>query len=102
MMAKFKKIKLNKIKFFWNNIIKALAEHGFLTFIFLFILSLVLGIFIFFKCSVMIEAPAQKSGDEKSFKLEERAYQGIKEEWAKRKGVFSQTEAKKYSNPFLH
>ena len=101
-MAKLKRIKLNKIKKFFYKIPTALAEHGFLTFLALFIISLTLGALIFFQCSALVESPAQKTGEEKSFKAEERAYQNIKDEWSRKKESFSQAETKKYSNPFLH
>jgi len=93
---------LNKIKDFLNKILRAIAEHSFLTFSFLFIISLALGVFIFFQCSVLVESPAQKTGEEKSFDSEARNYQDIKDEWNRKKEIFSQTEIKQYSNPFLH
>ncbi|MCX6760718.1 MAG: hypothetical protein NTZ84_01245 [Candidatus Nealsonbacteria bacterium] len=101
-MAKLKIIKLNKIKNFLNKFPRTLAEHSFLTFFGLFIISLALGTLIFFQCSVLIEAPAQKTGEEKSFQLEARAYQNIKDEWNRREEIFSQTEEKKCPNPFLY
>jgi hypothetical protein len=101
-MFKFKKIKFNKIKNFLNRLLRMLAEHSFLTFLGLFIISLALGVLIFFQYSALIEAPAGKTGEEKSFRLETKAYQDIKDEWAREKEVFSRAEAKKYSNPFSH
>lgn len=101
-MVNFKRIKLNKIKDFLNKTLKTLAEHSFLTLLALFIISLSLGLFIFFQCSALIDSPGQKIGEEKSFKLEARTYQNIKDEWDRKKESFSQTEEKKYPNPFLH
>jgi uncharacterized membrane protein len=102
MMANFKKIKLNKVKNLLYGFMRSLAEHGFFTFLVLFAVSLGLGILIFFRFSVMVDSPAQKDDSKKPFQFEEKAYQSIKDEWEKKKGVFSQTELKKYSNPFLH
>lgn len=101
-MAKLKIIKLNKIKNFLNKFLRTLAEHSFLTFLGLFIISLALGALIFFQCSILVESPVQKTGEEKTFQSEARAYQSIKNEWDRKKEIFSQTEAKKYPNPFLH
>lgn len=101
-MIKLKKIKLNKIKNFLGKLLRSMAEHSFLTFLGLFVISLALGVFIFFRCNALIGAQTPKIGEEKSFKAEEGAYQNIKDEWDKRKEVFFQTETKTYSNPFLH
>ena len=101
-MARLKIIKLNKIKNFLNKILRTLAEHSFLTFVGLFIISLALGILIFFQSSVLSESPTPSAGEEKSFGLEAKAYQSIKDEWARKKEIFFQTETAKYLNPFLH
>jgi hypothetical protein len=101
-MIKLKKIKLNKIKNFLNKFLRTLAEHSFLTFLGLFVISLALGVLIFFQCNALIQSTASKNKEEKSFKLEARAYQNIKDEWARKKEVFSQAESKKYPNPFSH
>jgi hypothetical protein len=101
-MAKLKGIKLNKVRDFFKKIMRALAGHSFLTFLVLFIISLTLGIFIFFQCSVLIESSVQSPGGEKTVQPEARTYQNIKDEWSRKKEIFSQIEVKAHPNPFLH
>ncbi|MCX6760811.1 MAG: hypothetical protein NTZ84_01735 [Candidatus Nealsonbacteria bacterium] len=101
-MPKLKIIKLNKIKKFLIKSLRTLAEHSFLTFLALFIISLALGVMIFFQFNALVESPAKSVEGEKSSKVEEKAYQKIKEEWDRRSIVLSGTELQKYPNPFLH
>lgn len=101
-MFKLKKIKFYKSKNLFKKFLTILAEHSFLTFLVLFIISLGIGASIFFQCNVLINSTASKAGEEKSFKLEIKAYQYIKDEWVRKKEAFSQAEEKKYPNPFSH
>lgn len=101
-MFKFKKIKINKVKEFLVKSLRAMAEHSFLTFLGFFIISLVLGVFIFFQFKILIESPAKEIGAEKHLKIETKAYQKIREEWDERSAVLSGSEPKKYPNPFSH
>lgn len=80
----------------------ALAENSFLTFLALFIISLIIGAIIFVRCSILIEMPAENIGEEKVFKFEAKTYQKVLKEWQIKNERFSQIETKKYINPFSH
>ena len=101
-MTNFKKLKLNKIKDFLNKIMRKLAEHSFMTFFIFFIISIALGALIFFQYSVLTGSAVEKKGEQKTFQQEANAYKNIKDEWARKKEIFSRTEKQQYSNPFLH
>jgi len=99
-MFNFKKIKPDKIKNTLNKWLRVLAENSFLTFLGLFIVSLILGAIIFVRCSILVELPAETTGEDKVFKFESKTYQKILKEWQLKNERFSQIETKKYPNPF--
>jgi hypothetical protein len=101
-MPNLKRIKLNRIKDFFKKSLRNMAENCFFTFLGLFILSLILGIVIFTRYSILAEMPAENMGAGKVFKFETKIYQKVLKEWQEKNEIFSQAGTKKYSNPFLH
>lgn len=101
-MYKTRKIQLNKIKTIVNQLLRKMAEHSFINFVALFIISLVIGIFIFIKFVYLFELPTGDIAAEQSLKIEIKTYQKIKEEWDRRNRVLSEVEPKQYPNPFPH
>ena len=92
-------LKFNKIKKFLEKSPLALGKKAFLTSICLIILSLVLGSFVFYKYSFLV----QKSEPEiikKPLQFKEDLYQKILENLQDRKNKFEETELKEYPNPF--
>jgi len=101
-MFNLKKIKVEKIKGGLNKWLRGLAENAFLTFLALFIISLIIGAIIFVRCSILVEMPADNLGEEKVFKFESKTYQKILKEWQAKNERFSKIDTKKYLNPFSH
>ena len=101
-MFDIKKIRVEKIKDKLNKWLRVLAGNTFLTFLALFIISLIIGALIFVRCSILIEMPAENIGEDKIFKFESKTYQKILQEWQLKNERFSKINKKKYPNPFLH
>ncbi len=76
-----------------------LAEHAFLTFLFFLFLVLILGGFIFYKYSILVEKKEPEILG-KTFQFEEKTYQEILKEWQEREEKFEMASEKEYSNPF--
>lgn len=76
-----------------------LAEHVFLTFLIFFFFVLILGGFIFYKYSILMEKEEPEVLG-KVFQFEEKVYQEVLKEWQKREKRFNETLEKEYSDPF--
>ncbi len=93
------RVKVNKLKFFSEKFIWVIAEHAFLTCLFLFILALIFGGVFFYKYNIL----AQKVEPEiltQTFVLKEEICQNIFEVWQENERKFEETDSKEYSNPF--
>lgn len=98
-MKKLKVVKLKQIKVFIKKLPKKLAEKAFLTFLGLFVLSLIFGGFIFYRYSILPQPkPVERGEVGLKFKLE--LYQKILEIWQNKEERFEKTAAKQYLNIF--
>lgn len=94
-----KQIKLNKIKEFFKKLPMISGKHAFFTFLVFLLLALILGGFVFYKYSILIEK-LEPQLLEKPIQFNEKIYQKILKIWEEREKVFKETETKTYSNPF--
>jgi len=88
-----------KIKIFFKKLPRILGENTFLTFLFLLLISLILGGIIFYKYSILAEK-AEPQIIEKPLQFEEKIYQKILNEWEARGRRFEETELKEYPDLF--
>lgn len=99
-MKKLKVVKLKQIKVFIKKLPKKLAEKAFLTFLGLFMLSLIFGGLIFYKYSILPQPEPVEEG-EVGLKFKSELYQKILEIWQNKEGRFEKTAAKQYLNLFI-
>ena len=93
------KIKLDKTKKFLGNFLLITAKQSFLSCLFLFVLALIFGGFLF--CQYIIKAQTAKIEiTEKPFLLNEETHQEVLRIWQVREKKFSEADSKEYSNPF--
>jgi ABC-type maltose transport system permease subunit len=98
--ALFSKEKWCWVKAFVKKLPKKLAEKAFLTFLGLFVLSLIFGIFIFYKYSINQKTESIEDGKiELKFKLE--TYQKILQVWQNNEEQFEKIDSKQYFNLFI-
>ena len=99
-MPKIKIFKLKNIRAFLKKIPNILGENAFLSFLGLFILSLILGIFAFYKyLNIIEEEIPEGSGKQLQFKTE--TYNNILQVWEEKEKKFKATDSKIYINPFV-
>ena len=99
-MKKPKIIRFKEIKIFLKKLPKKLAKKAFLTFLGLFVLSLIFGGFIFYKYSIIPRSePVESTKVELEFKSE--LYQEILEIWQNKEEQFEKTATKQYLNLFV-
>ncbi|XOB41268.1 MAG: hypothetical protein ACKKMW_00755 [Candidatus Nealsonbacteria bacterium] len=94
-----KTIKAKQIKVFIKKLPKKLAEKAFLTFLGLFVLSLIFGILIFYKYSVIPQSESVE-GAKVGLKFKSDMYQKILETWQDREERFEETATKQYLDIF--
>ena len=100
-MPKIRKIKLNKIKSFFEKLPKNLAQEPFLTFLGLLVIALFLGGVIFYFYSILIEIPSEFDLEkEGAFEFDKNTYQKIIDEWQLRNNRFSEINLKEYPDIF--
>jgi len=93
-------IKLKQIKIFIKKLPKKLAEKAFLTFLGLFVLSLIFGGFIFYKYSINPQSESVE-GRKIGLKFKSEIYQKILQVWQNNEEQFEKTDAKQYPNLFV-
>ena len=93
-----KKIKIYKIKAFLGKLPLILARHPFLTCLFLFILSLIIGGLLFYKYIIL----AQKIKPEllEISVLKENDYREVLEVWQRQEKKFNEADLKEYPDSF--
>lgn len=96
---KIPKVKTKKIKDFLKKLLETLGVFAFFTFLVLLAFSLVLGAFIFYKYSFLVEK-ARIEDLEKPLQFKEKTYQKLLEVWQEREERFEEADFKQYSNPF--
>ena len=96
MKIKFEKIKKICAKFPWF-----VAEHAFLTCLFLFLLTLVLGCFLVYKYIILVRQTEPEEINQ-SFLLKEDAYNEVLKAWKKEEQKFKETDSEEFLNPFVN
>jgi len=100
---KIPKFKTEKIKQFFKKLPRTLGEQSFLTFLGFLLIALILGGFIFYKYSFLVEKePSTKisEGVEKPLKFKEKIYEAVLENWQKKEKRFEEVNFKEYPDPF--
>jgi len=98
-MFKFRQIKLNKIKGFFKKWLRVLGENLFLTSLSLILISLIIGSFVFYRYSVLVEEREPETAF-KSSSLEEEKIREILKIWETRQENLEEADLKVYPNPF--
>lgn len=96
-----RKIKINKIKDVLDKIPWLIAEHAFLASLLLFLITLAMGGFLFYKYIILLEQELQSEQADETFLLREDIYQQVLERWQKDEEKFQQADSKQYPNPFV-
>jgi len=99
-MTKQKIIKSKQIKVFVKKLPKKLAEKAFLTFLGLFVLSLIFGSFIFYKYSINQKTELIENG-KIGLKFKSETYQKILQIWKNNEEQFEKIDSKQYFNLFI-
>lgn len=94
------KIKIPQLKKFLDKLSLVIAQHAFLACLFLFLLSLIFGGFLFYRYSISVQEVEPEALD-KSVLLKEEAYQEVLEVWQEHERISQEADFKKYPNPFL-
>jgi len=90
-----KRIEFNKIREFF----RILGEEAFLFFLVLIFLALILGGFLFYKYSFLVEK-AKLEILEEPLQFEEKTYQEVLKIWKEREKIFQEADLKQYPDPF--
>lgn len=98
-MVKLPKIKLNKIKFFCQKAPRAVADRAFLSFLLLFLISLVFGGLIFYQYNILTKKKEVRSA-ENPLQFQEKTYEDVLKIWKEREDAFKAASAKKYFDIF--
>lgn len=98
-MFKLKKPKLDKIKKFFKKWLRILGENPFLTSLALILLSLIIGSFIFYKYSVLVEEKEPENISKPSF-LDEKAINDVLTIWQDRQKKSEEADLKTFPDPF--
>lgn len=100
-MIKLKTIKFKKLSGTLKNLPRFLAERGFLFFLGLFFLALLLGSIIFcYSYLFLKEIPDEAVNQEKLLKINMKSQEKVFEEWQKRNKIFYGLETKEYTDLF--
>jgi len=75
-----------------------MAEHTFISMIFLFVLALFLGGLVYYQSKVSFSGPQDVSQD--VLKFDQETYQRVQNVWQLKKDRFYQADYKEYPNPF--
>ena len=96
---KIPKIKTKKIKGFFKKLPQVLAERAFLTFLFLFLIVLIIGGIVFYKYDVLAKK-AEPQILEKPLQFQEKTYQSVLRVWQEKEKRFNEADFQEYPNPF--
>lgn len=99
-MKKLKAVKLKQINAFVKKLPKKLAEKAFLTFLGLFVLSLIFGGLIFYKYSINQKTELIENG-KIGLKFKSETYQKILQVWQNNEEQFEKIDTKQYFNLFI-
>ena len=98
-MIKINQIEVKEIKKFFQRLPRILGKHGFLTFLALWLLSLALGGFCFYKYGILA-ARVELQIPKKPLQLNEEMYNRILGEWEAREQRLKEIDVKQYPDPF--
>jgi hypothetical protein len=93
------KPEFRKIKEFSNKSLRFLGEHFFFSFLLIFLLTLILGGFIFYHYVFLAETTEHNIFEITIF-FNEEAYEKVLEEWGNREKKIQEIDSGQYSNPF--
>lgn len=93
--------KINKIKNILDKIPWTIAEHAFLASLLLFLISLIIGGFLFYKYIILLEQGLQSEQADQVFLLREDIYQQVLKHWQRDEEKFQKADSKQYPNPFI-
>ena len=93
------KIETKKIKKFLKGLPRVLAERAFLTFLFLFLMVLIIGGIVFYKYNVLAKK-AEPQILEQPLQFQEKTYQSVLKVWQEKEKRFKAADFKEYLNPF--
>lgn len=96
---KFKLIKLKGVKVFLKKVVLFLGQYAFLTFLILFLLSLVFSGLIFQKYSIAAKK-AEPKLDQKQSQFNQSGYKNILKIWQEKEKKLIEADSKQYPNPF--
>lgn len=99
-MSKLKAIKLKDVKAFLVKIPRALAKRAFWVFLGLFLLSSIVGFFVYYRYATLIKK-VQPQTTEKRFKFKSKTYQETLTIWQEKEERFEQVSTKEYPNLFV-
>ena len=94
------KIKTSQIRKTLEKLSLAIAQHAFLACLFLFLLSLIFGGFLFYEYSILAQKVVPEALDTSAL-LKEEAYQRVLEVWQEHERISQEADFKEYPNPFL-
>ncbi len=99
-MPKSEKTEFNKIRDLLKKWLFALAENPFLTSLALILISLIIGSFIFYQYSILVEESSVTVLN-KTPAPEEKSLKNVLEIWQERQNKFNEADLQQYPNPFL-
>ena len=96
---KIPKLKIKKIKQPLKRLPRVLGERALLTFLGLFLLSLIFGLIIFYKYSILAKRVVPQI-TEKPLQFNEKIYQDVLKIWQEKEERFLETDLKQYPDLF--
>ena len=99
-MKKLKIIKFEELKTIVKKLPKKLAEKAFLSFLGLFILSVIFGILIFYRYGIEPEETIPETS-KVGLQFKSDLYQQVLEIWQNTEEQFKKTDTKQYPNLFV-
>lgn len=99
-MLKINNKKLKNIKKFFKKLPLIIAKHAFLVSLALFLLSLLLGVGLFYKYSILVQK-TELGILEQAYVFEQDIYEQVLEVWQEHERISQQADIKEYLDPFL-
>lgn len=96
---KLRKPDIKKTRKFFTRLPQTLAEKSFLSFLFLFMISLIFGVIVFYRHESSIKKASPKIL-EKTLQIEEKSYQEVLRVWEEKKERLNEIDSREYSNLF--
>lgn len=97
---KIPKLKIKEIKKPFKKLPRVLAERALLTFLGLFLLSLIFGLIVFYKYSLLVQKAEPQITERPPREFNEKIYQEILRVWQEKEERFQAVDTKEYPDPF--